>query len=360
MTAAIDCLFEAFGDVEKPGQVRGCDCPFCISAEGIVRLLDADRRTLTCDDLIPYVANVLGTVGGPMDFAYLLPAILKVWAEEMRGYQSAFNERLHPALLKDGFLHGYLPESRREAVVAFMREALLDRIGCETSLSILPWGSPCCPCPETMGRLTAQCDEVVRLATLAVENPKDHAATMEGLRAQQLEAVRRAEAELKASEVESGPAPATYGWFRHFASYGVIAPDIENLWTRWWSMPNEGCAIAAIQYASCLICDDQDNPVFPPRTGGMGGGAPQLWSYESFGSDECWRAENVKFLAGTLSVPYLKDKLAEARNRFSDPQRRSRAADLARILEHETHRAGQRIPRLMELLSAPQDVLATW
>jgi hypothetical protein len=183
---------------------------------------------------------------------------------------------------------------------------------------------------------------------------------MKELLPKQLELLRRAEADEAAEEAEYGAPPATYGWFSHFASSGVIACDVENLWPRWWSLPNEGCAIAAIQYASCLICDDQHNPVFPPPEGGMGGGAPQLWSYESLGSDECWRGENVKFLAATLSVPYLRDKLAEARNRISDPQRRSRAEDVARILDRETHRAEQRIPRLMELLSTPQEVLATW
>jgi hypothetical protein len=250
--------------------------------------------------------------------------------------------------------------SHRDAFVEFMRETLLDRLSRETSLQIFPCGSPWAPPPETMEKLAAYHTEHARIIPLIRNDPAAYKAANLKLEPKYLEAIRELEDVIAKSYAEFGSPSPTYGFFPAFASYGVITRDVENLWRRWWSLPNEGCAIAAIQYASCIICDDQQNPVFLAPVGEMGGGPPQLWEYESIASSEdCWQAENLKFLAETLSVPYLKSKLAEAMDKLKEAGR-LRAATVSRILEHETFRAEKRIPRLLEILSKPQANLVEW
>src|SRR5687767_5717547 len=102
MKSGLDKLFKAFQGVRKPEEVKGCSCPFCLSSDEILSLLNVDQLSLTFDDLYSYVDNVLITIGSPEDFTYLLPAILKVWAEELYSDRdSAFNERVHGALIRE-------------------------------------------------------------------------------------------------------------------------------------------------------------------------------------------------------------------------------------------------------------------
>lgn len=71
-----------------------------------------------------------------------------------------------------------------------------------------------------------------------------------------------------------------YRWFREVATYGVILPDIERLWAPWWSIASVGRAIATVQYISCLMYSEHENPIFAPWTPNGGGGTPCLWEFE--------------------------------------------------------------------------------
>ena len=59
----------------------------------------------------------------------------------------------------------------------------------------------------------------------------------------------------------------------------MILPDIPQLWTAWWSLSSVGRAVAVVQYASCPLYGETDNPVFAAWTRDGGGGPPPLWEF---------------------------------------------------------------------------------
>lgn len=110
-------------------------------------------------------------------------------------------------------------------------------------------------------------------------------------------------------------------WVRAVSTYGVLFPDLDVLWTSWWNIDSRGKALAVVQYASCLMYPESENPIFDPWTREEGGGPPTLWAYEGDLSDDCWKAENVDFLERTLTPDYLRAKLTDATTRLQgDPE----------------------------------------
>ena len=107
----------------------------------------------------------------------------------------------------------------------------------------------------------------------------------------------------------SGMGASPYRWVHSIVSYGVLFPDIEDLWNEWWQTKTPGHAIAAFQYASALMYEAEKNPVFAPWTPDKGGGAPALWDCGCHLFDTGWKEENVLFLKQTLSVDYLTERL---------------------------------------------------
>lgn len=111
-------------------------------------------------------------------------------------------------------------------------------------------------------------------------------------------------------------------WIRALTTYGVFLPDIERLWTAWWSLGTIGRAVAAIQYISCLMYPEYENPVFAPWTPDGGGGPPCLWEFEGHLYSHRWLDPNVAFLRKALSVQSVGDALARAVNQLaSEPER---------------------------------------
>jgi hypothetical protein len=51
-------------------------------------------------------------------------------------------------------------------------------------------------------------------------------------------------------------------WIRALTTYGVLLPDVDRMWSAWWSLDTLGRAIAATQYVSCLMSPENENPVF--------------------------------------------------------------------------------------------------
>jgi hypothetical protein len=85
-----------------------------------------------------------------------------------------------------------------------------------------------------------------------------------------------------------------YRWFRALTTYGVLLPDVERLWTEWWSLSTVGRAVAAVQYVSCLMYADGENPIFAPWTPDRGGGPPCLWGFEGHLYSHRWLEINVE------------------------------------------------------------------
>jgi hypothetical protein len=93
-----------------------------------------------------------------------------------------------------------------------------------------------------------------------------------------------------------------YRWVGELTTYGVLLPDLERLWTDWWALGTIGRAVAAIQYISCLMYPENENPVFAPWTPNGGGGPPCLWAFEGHLYEHRWLEPNVSFLRKTLNV----------------------------------------------------------
>jgi len=108
----------------------------------------------------------------------------------------------------------------------------------------------------------------------------------------------------------SGTRP--YRWVGALTTYGVILPDVERLWTAWWSLGTVGRAIAAVQYISCLMYPENENPVFVPWTPDRGGGPACLWDFEGHLYSHRWLEPNVNFLKGILTVQRVGEVLVQA------------------------------------------------
>jgi hypothetical protein len=98
-----------------------------------------------------------------------------------------------------------------------------------------------------------------------------------------------------------GASTRPYGWVRALTTYGVLLPDIEQLWNTWWSIDTIGKAISVVQYVSCLMYSEYENPVFAPWTPNDGGGPPCLWEFEGNLYTHRWLENNVAFLRRALS-----------------------------------------------------------
>jgi hypothetical protein len=94
-----------------------------------------------------------------------------------------------------------------------------------------------------------------------------------------------------------GAGARPYRWIRALTTYGVLLPDVETLWARWWSIETIGRAVSCVQYLSALVYDKDDNPVFTPWTRDHGGGPPCLW--EEILDSRCKELPNL--LASTHS-----------------------------------------------------------
>ena len=103
-----------------------------------------------------------------------------------------------------------------------------------------------------------------------------------------------------------------YRWVGELTTYGVLLPDVEQLWTEWWSLHTTGRAVAAIQYISCLMYPENENPVFAPWTPNDGGGPPRLWGFEGHLYEHRWLEPNVSFLRKMLSVNSVGNLLSLA------------------------------------------------
>jgi hypothetical protein len=90
-----------------------------------------------------------------------------------------------------------------------------------------------------------------------------------------------------------------------------LLPDLDRLWTEWWSLNTPGRAVAAVQYVSCLMYPDSENPIFTPWTSDGGGGSPCLWAFAGHLYSNYWLEQNIVFLkkylnAGTVSSVLLR------------------------------------------------------
>jgi hypothetical protein len=93
-----------------------------------------------------------------------------------------------------------------------------------------------------------------------------------------------------------------YRWIAALTTHGVLLPDVDRLWTAWWSLSTVGRAIAVVQYISCLMYPNNENPIFAPWTRDAGGGPRCLWEFGGHLYTHRWLNANVRFIRGILNV----------------------------------------------------------
>lgn len=151
-----------------------------------------------------------------------------------------------------------------------------------------------------------------------------------------------------------------YRWFRALTTYGVILPDIDRLWTAWWSLDSVGRAVAAVQYISCLMYSEFENPIFAPWTPNGGGGPPCLWGFEGHLYTHRWLEPNVAFLSRVLNVGNIEAVLARAVERLADQAEHDAAAVVQADVPLCAATLGarcQELPCLLETTQVPRRLL---
>ncbi len=157
----------------------------------------------------------------------------------------------------------------------------------------------------------------------------------------------------------SGARP--YRWFLAMTTHGVLLPDVDRLWTAWWSLATVGRAVAAVQYASCLMYPERANPVFLPATRERGGGPPCLWEFAGPLYTKRWLEPNINFLQGALTVAAMNDVLKRAVERLLGQPEHDAAAQVQADLPSRVATLTARCTELPKLLAKNQPVASlTW
>src|SRR5262249_211513 len=249
-------------------------------------------------DLWEYLRDLRYTEIQNSLLAYLLPACLQLWCDDLRGTNDAYGgfvEHFYPVLADRAVFTKHLTTRQTEAVSEFMRPTILEHIDDQRGLAY------------------------------------------------------------------QGPKAEPYRWIRAVTTYGVLLPDVERLWTAWWSVDTVGRAIAAVQYISRLMYSENENPVFAPWTANGGGGPPCLWEFEGHLYSHRWLEPNVSFLRGVLSVSGVSGAFTRAVARLSDQPEHEVAAllqaDKPLLVETLQARCAE-LPRLLETSQEPGRVLA--
>ena len=146
-----------------------------------------------------------------------------------------------------------------------------------------------------------------------------------------------------------------YRWIGALTTYGVLLPDVDRVWGAWWSLDTVGRAIALVQYISCLIYPENENPVFAPWTPNGGGGPPCLWGFEGHLYTHRWLEPNVTFLKEALNVPAVTEALSRAVDRLIDHSEHEPAARVREDLPLLTDTLQARCAELPRLLEATQE-----
>jgi hypothetical protein len=142
-------------------------------------------------------------------------------------------------------------------------------------------------------------------------------------------------------------------WVRTLNTYGVILPDLPALWDGWWALESVGGVVASLQYLSCLMYAETDNPVFAPWTPKHGGGPPVLWEYDGLLYEDRWLPGNVAFPEATLDVARVEARLRRGSERLQGEPEHAMACRLAEDFASRREVVASRCAELPGLLSIP-------
>jgi len=186
--------------------------------------------------------------------------------------------------------------------------------------------------------------------------PKQNAAVSEFMRQTILE-----EIDDQRGLAYQGSRIRPYRWVGALTSFGVLLPDVDKLWAAWWSLDTVGRAVAAVQYISCLMYAENENPVFAPWTPNGGGGPPCLWEFEGHLYTHRWLEPNVAFLKGIFNVAVVSEVLSRAVHRLAGQPEHEMAKliqDDVPLLTDTLQARCAELPRLLETTQEPSRLLA--
>jgi hypothetical protein len=152
-----------------------------------------------------------------------------------------------------------------------------------------------------------------------------------------------------------GSKSPVYAWFHAVSTYGLLRPDIETLWSAWWAVETPGRALAAAQYASCLIYDETANPVFDAWTREHGGGPPCLWHYRGHVLEESWHPDNLQMLERVLTPDGVRELLDRAVARLQGHPLRDKVASIRFRLDARTQTLANRCADVVRYLATPNE-----
>ncbi|GKX59220.1 hypothetical protein [Leminorella grimontii] len=112
--------------------------------------------------------------------------------------------------------------------------------------------------------------------------------------------------------IYSGSFTPAYQWLYAFNDLGETLPVIEPVWQRWWNLDTPGKAVCAIMYASGLIYENGENPIFHRWNKTHGGGGPYLAELSGSFDSDGWLPENLSFFKRALTADWLLENLERA------------------------------------------------
>ena len=143
-----------------------------------------------------------------------------------------------------------------------------------------------------------------------------------------------------------------YRWIGSMTTYGVFRPDIELLWKPWWAVETVGRAVSLVQYASCLMYENDSNPIFSPWTAQEGGGPPTLWEFNGHLYEHCWMESNVEFLRGALTLETVEGALERAADRLEAEPEHEIAMRVRDDVPECSHMIEMRCEELVRILAS--------
>jgi hypothetical protein len=152
-----------------------------------------------------------------------------------------------------------------------------------------------------------------------------------------------------------GSKATAYAWFHALSTYGLLRSDVEPLWSTWWAVETPGRAIAAAQYASCLIYAETANPVFDAWKREHGGGPPCLWHYRGHILEERWRDANLEMLDRTLTPDGVRGVLDRAVARLTGHPLREKVASIRFHLDARTETLANRCADVRRFLATANE-----
>lgn len=146
-----------------------------------------------------------------------------------------------------------------------------------------------------------------------------------------------------------------YRWSTALTTHGVLLPDVNQLWTAWWSIDTIGRAVAILQYISCLMYRENENPVFAQWTREGGGGPLCLWEFGGHLYEHRWLEPNVRFLRRILNPQKVNDALSRAVARLRGRPEYEIAAEVQSDIPLYAETLAARCAELPRLLETPQE-----